>query len=563
MHFLDKLLGRKNSTEEDKPLGIPLYIPPSKEEQKRSDQTANEKLNLPVEITKHSDIPQLEMTFQEAQKAGFQFRYRKARRHETTVIITRIHIRDFQLIIPAKINGYEVQRIATKYNVKVDKNVPEVKLYLPDTVKYIEERAFTDCRKLTTVFFPKGHINIGNNAFDWLRNLKELHFGKSAAIGNEAFRYCYGLESVELESCSFGKGAFYGCENLKSVKWQHLNKYGCEDAVFYNTPFEKSQELLILGDVLQKYNGKAKTFIVPDGIITIGDYAFLSCKALEKVVLPNSVSTIGYCAFSGCENLKEINLENVHNIHCSAFSRCLSFGGDIQFHPNVRFHDNPFSSSLLGNEHTTPDGIVINDTLMTMGNNFVDDVWTISEGIRRISCEKQSGFRLFACYGKTVVLPRSMESIEALDCFDHAKSIVIRNCEMSIGSSTNISFGTKDFTLCYETGDGISEFVFYYPKWQKNNPVYDAAYNLYKEFFKNINRHGIYNYDQKILTIGLTYRQMLDIAYRRLTGGFMLHDDNRRLYMDFVRTHRKKGLKYAAEENNEEKTEFFKKLSLR
>ncbi len=559
MHFLDKLFGRKNTKEDEEPIGIPLYIPPANNKQNETQQALSEKNNAPIAITKHSDIPQLEMTFQEAQKAGFQFRYRKARRHKTTVIITRIHIRDVQLIIPAKINGYEVQRIATKYNVKVDKNLPEVKLYLPDTVKFIEERAFTYCRPLSTVYFPVGHINIGANAFDWLRNLKELHFGKSAAIGSEAFRYCKGLESVELEYCSFGKGAFYGCENLKTVIWKELDKR-CGDAVFYNTPFEKSQELLILSDVLQKYNGNAKTFTVPDGIKTIGEDAFYNCRTLEEVILPPTVRNIEKSAFLRCENLKKINLENVFNINKYAFWGCSSFGGDIHFHQNVRFYNDPFSdSSLLGKELTTPDGIVINGTLTTMGNNFVDDVWTIREGIRRISIKYETGDSLNFCYGKTVILPRSLERVETLDCFWMAKRIVIKNPKMLIFCSTNLAY-CKDLTLCFETDEGMSEFVFYYPKWQKDNPVYVAVYKLYTEFFKSVDQTGIYYYDHNILQIGLTYRQMLDIAYRRLTGGFMLHEKNRRMYMDFVHTHRKKGLRYATERNDTAQIEFFTNL---
>lgn len=566
MHFPDKLFGKKQVEETaDKPLGIPIYIPPAQGGQEQPVQ--NEHVQpvqsgqtppiQPAEITKRSDIPQLEMTFQEAQKAGFQFRCRKARQHDTTVIITGIHIKNSQLIIPAKINGYEVKKIGDWCKFIIDKTLTEIKLYLPNTLMYIGDYAFKECRKLTAVYFPEGTVYIGNNAFVWLNNLKELHFGNRTIIGNDAFRYCSALECVELNVCSFGKGAFYGCDNLWSVKWTIVESPSEE--VFYNTPFEKSQELLIINNILQRYSGKEKIFVVPEGVKKIGSNAFSWCKTLERVVLPESVNSIGECAFIRCDSLKEINLENVFDIHDSAFGGCTSFGGNVRFNERVTFYGTPFWHSLLGDENTTPDGIVINDTLMTMGNNFIDDVWTISEGIRRISCDKQSGFTMFGCYGKTVIIPRSMEKIDTLNCFEHAKRIVIKNRDITIGSSTNFA-RHKDFTLCFEIEEGVSEFIFYYPKWKKDNPVYPAVDKLYSAFFENLDRHGIYEYDKKILTIGLTYRQMLDVAYKRFVGGYMLDEKNRERYMDFVRTHRKKGLKYAIERNDTSQIEFFKQL---
>lgn len=533
--------------------------------------------NMPIDIKEISDVPQFEMTFQEAQKAGFQFRFTKSRGHTPTVIITGIFVSGIQVIIPAKINGYEVKRIGERCKVRVRKGLPKVTLCLPNTLKFIDEYAFSHFRKLTTVFFPEGDIVIcenaflynkdlkelhfgrstviGEKAFLWDSNLKELHFGEYTDIGKEAFRYCEGLESVELNECSLRKSAFDGCENLKTVKWSKISYY--EDNIFYNTPFEKSQEILITDDIFQKYNGNEKTVIVPDGVKKIGQDAFKYCRTLEKVVLPSSVKTIGHGAFSWCENLREINLENVLHIDAYSFCNCRSLGGDIKFNPLVEFKGEPFFNSLFGEEHTTPDGIVVNNTLTSLDKNFVDDVWTISEGIRRISVDYDRG----GCWEKTIIFPKSMERVENLECFDGAERVVIRNGDMWIGKGYNLASWCDDFTLCFETDEGVSEFVFYKPKWRKDNPTYNAVMNLYKTFFSGMRFHyAISHYDKEILTVGLSYRQTLDIAYKRLIGGFELNDNNRKRYMDFVRTHRKKGLRYATAEKNEQKIEFFKAL---
>ncbi len=547
MTFLEKLLG----------------VPPS-------DEGNTQQTQPPVthhDIKEISDVPQLEMTFQQAQKAGFQFCYVKGV-GEPVVSITKIYVKSEQVIIPAKINGYRVMFVGGRTQVK--RGVGEFKLYFPNTVRFIGERAFLDSRGLTEVFFPEGTVTIGEYAFCWIVSLKKLHFGKCTDIEDFAFGSCRYLENVELQECRLGKCAFHDCKNLRSIKWTKLDYCGGGE-VFYSTPLEKVKEVLILGRVFQKYNGNDKVYVVPDGITTIGGNAFAWCETLEKVVLPRSVDTIESTAFAFCRNLREINLENVDDIHDYAFKGC-PLNDDIQFSKNVTFHGNPFGHYLFnnnpeiigyGDRHTTPDGIVVNGTLMTMGRNFVDGVWTLSEGIRRISCKRQESGTFWEDVYKTVILPKSMEHIVSLECFKGAQRIVVRNGRMRIGSSEDICgyYRCKGhFTLCFETESGLSEFVFHYPKWKKDNPDYDAVVELYKDFFKSINWSGICDYDERVLNVGLSWRHKLDIAYRRLVGGYMLSDENRKRYMDFVRTHRKKGLRYATAEKNEQKIEFFKAL---
>ena len=49
-----------------------------------------------------------------------------------------------------------------------------------------------------------------------------------------------------------------------------------------------------------------KTVTIGDGITSIGDYAFYSCRGLTELVLPNSVTSIGKYAFKGCIGLEKI-----------------------------------------------------------------------------------------------------------------------------------------------------------------------------------------------------------------------------------------------------------------
>lgn len=46
--------------------------------------------------------------------------------------------------------------------------------------------------------------------------------------------------------------------------------------------------------------------ILPDGLETIGWFAFYGCETLIDVSIPTSVTSIGYAVFDGCENLSII-----------------------------------------------------------------------------------------------------------------------------------------------------------------------------------------------------------------------------------------------------------------
>lgn len=49
-----------------------------------------------------------------------------------------------------------------------------------------------------------------------------------------------------------------------------------------------------------------KTVTIGDGITSIGDYAFYSCRGLTELTLPNSVTSIGGYAFAYCSGLSKI-----------------------------------------------------------------------------------------------------------------------------------------------------------------------------------------------------------------------------------------------------------------
>ena len=121
-------------------------------------------------------------------------------------------------------------------------------------------------------------------------------------IGSRAFYYCSSLPSVTIPSnvTSIGNSAFSGCSSLTAV-------YICDIAAWCGINFQGeeanplcSAHNLYLNDTL------IETLVVPDGVTSIGAYAFYECRALTSVTIPASVEVIGYQAFNWCTSLETV-----------------------------------------------------------------------------------------------------------------------------------------------------------------------------------------------------------------------------------------------------------------
>ncbi|MBR3895217.1 MAG: leucine-rich repeat protein [Clostridia bacterium] len=85
--------------------------------------------------------------------------------------------------------------------------------------------------------------------------------------------------------------------------------------------------------------------IIPEGVKSIGPYAFANLTALKKVTLPSTLERIDYGAFLGCTSLTTVNgIEHVKLINENAFYNCnllgtLTFGNAIAI-SNYAFANN-------------------------------------------------------------------------------------------------------------------------------------------------------------------------------------------------------------------------------
>ena len=105
--------------------------------------------------------------------------------------------------------------------------------------------------------------------------------------------------------------------------------------------------------------------IIPEGVETIGAYAFANLTALEEVVLPSTLFHIDYGAFYGCEKLEKITFSGENNlkiINQSAFEGC-NLKGTLDLSAAYVISDYAFA----GNVNLV--GIHLPETLQTIGSN--------------------------------------------------------------------------------------------------------------------------------------------------------------------------------------------------
>ena len=127
------------------------------------------------------------------------------------------------------------------------------------------------------------------------------------SIGKYPFWGCDALKSIIIPDSviSIGNYVFAGCNSLQSINVSegNFNYLSCGGVLF-----DKSKSVLI------KYpeGEKDTSYIIPDGVTSIGDFAFMYCISLKSITIPNSVTSIGDGAFMYCESLQSITIpENV------------------------------------------------------------------------------------------------------------------------------------------------------------------------------------------------------------------------------------------------------------
>ena len=362
---------------------------------------------------------------------------------------------------------------------------------IPDSVNSIDYQAFCGCSGLTLVVIPNSVTSIGGGAFSGCSNLSSLvvapgnpvydsregcnaiiesasntlivGLASSAipdgvtSIGSAAFQDCDYLTSIEIPNSvtNIGDYAFYGCDGLTSVdipgSVTHIgdNAFQCcynlsslvvdADNPVYdsrgecNAIIESATNTLIVG---------CSSSIIPDGVTSIGDYAFNDCDGLTSVTIPNSVTNIGDNAFYGCDGLTSVDIPgSVTHIGDNAFSGCSNLSSLVVAADNPVYDSRGGCNAIIEKSSNT---LIVGCQSTTIPNGVTrieNNAFCYCDRLTAVNIPNtvtSIGHGAFSyCGGLTSVeIPNSVTNIEydAFYCCTDLASVVIPNSVTSIES---------------------------------------------------------------------------------------------------------------------------------
>lgn len=295
-------------------------------------------------------------------------------------------------------------------------------LYIPDTlngqtVTSIGHHAFFGSRSLRSVFIPDSVVFLGDRAFSDCDFLSSVSIPDSVAkIGDNPFAFCKSLKDISISPSS--------------------PYFTVIDGVL----FDKSLKCLIAYPV----RGESSSYNIPQGITSIGNYAFANCTSLSSVSIPNSVTSIGDKAFYLCFSLTAMSIpDSVVQIDGNPFGHCSSLES-FSVSPNQ-----PYFAAV--------DGVLFrkaDKTLIAYPASKEASVYNIPQGISAIG-----DFAFSSCYSLTSVsIPDSVVSLGD-SAFAHCSltTLFIPDSVTSIGK--NAFYGCPDFTLSLPRNSYAAEYA--------------------------------------------------------------------------------------------------------
>ena len=172
---------------------------------------------------------------------------------------------------------------------------------IEDGITSVGDYSFRNCSEVTEIRLPEGLVSIGMNAFEYC-DITSIELPSTLErVGHEAFCLCVYLYTVEIPaSVTELPGDAFFASGVQNIIVEQGNKaYVAEDNVLYTA----DRKTLVFCPADQTRT----SFAVPEGVETVGDYAFTQADRLVSVSLPESVTSIGASAFRFMRGLQTVS----------------------------------------------------------------------------------------------------------------------------------------------------------------------------------------------------------------------------------------------------------------
>lgn len=296
---------------------------------------------------------------------------------------------------------------------------------IPNTVTEIGKNAFTGCAALTSISLPDSLSVIGSGAF-WETSLEEVTLPATLTTTGSASNSGPFADISTLKTVTFADGIEIIPENVL------YRASSVENVYIPNTVTEIKRAAFSgfsggVGPDDTDSGISAENVILPESLKIIGDNAFLK-SGLKTIVIPNGVESIGSYAFSGCNSLSSISLpESLTKIGVGAFNNTnlseIILPASLT-EASSSFHDAPALISVIFADGTLriPDNILrgaLNLKTVDIPNTVTEIGISAFENTGLTAIELPEGLKSIKRYAfsntklSDVILPASLETAEA------------------------------------------------------------------------------------------------------------------------------------------------------
>ena len=253
-----------------------------------------------------------------------------------------------------------------------------------------------------------------------------------ANIVSNTYENGKGIIKFDSDVTSIGVSAFDSCTSLTSITIPDgVTSIG--DYAFWFTSLESviiGNGVASIGQWAFSYCTSLTSIALPDSITSIGDLAFQECCSLTSITIPISITSIGNSAFGSCSSLTSVYYKGDLSAWCK-----ISFGG---------YDANPLNNGaklyLNGVEVTN---ITIPSDITKIKGHTFEGCKSLTSVTIPDSVTSIEGFAFHICKSLTnVTIGNSVTSIGAY-AFNHCTSLT----SVTIGSGV-VSIGQWAFSNC-------------------------------------------------------------------------------------------------------------------